>query len=136
MPILRLTCIFLYIDPIFVVSLIVSMIVSTARILKYAQPLDSLNYCCFFSIALQINNSFMKLYFTTDIVPLMHLLSHCTYIPALICTSALLILVAKSEANVKTNRMITTKWAYHRRRSFTSNYFIFLKVLFQFQNLL
>ena len=43
---------------------------------------------------------------------------------------------AISEANVKTNRMVTTKWAYHRERSFTSNYFIFLKILFQFKNLL
>ena len=41
---------------------------------------------------------------------------------------------AISEANVKTNRMVTTKWAYHRERSFASNYFIFLKVLFQFIN--
>ena len=43
---------------------------------------------------------------------------------------------AISEANVKTNRIVTTKWAYHRERSFASNYFIFLKVLFQFKNLL
>ena len=43
---------------------------------------------------------------------------------------------AISEANVKTNRMVTTKWAYHRERSFASNYFIFLKVFFQFKNLL
>ena len=43
---------------------------------------------------------------------------------------------AISEANVKTNRMVTTKWAYHRERSFASNYFIFLKALFQFKNLL
>ena len=43
---------------------------------------------------------------------------------------------AISEANVKTNRMVTTKWAYHRERSFASSYFIFLKVLFQFKNLL
>ena len=43
---------------------------------------------------------------------------------------------AVSEANVKTNRMVTTKWAYHRERSFASNYFIFLKILFQFKNLL
>ena len=43
---------------------------------------------------------------------------------------------AISEANVKTNRVVTTKWAYHRERSFASNYFIFLKVLFQFKNLL
>ena len=43
---------------------------------------------------------------------------------------------AISEANIKTNRMVTTKWAYHRERSFASNYFIFLQVLFQFKNLL
>ena len=43
---------------------------------------------------------------------------------------------AISEASVKTNRMVTTKWVYHRERSFASNYFIFLKVLFQFKNLL
>ena len=40
---------------------------------------------------------------------------------------------AISEANVKTNR-ITTKWAYHKERRLTSNYFIFLKALFQFKN--
>ena len=32
--------------------------------------------------------------------------------------------------------MVATKWAYHSEPSFTSNYFIFLKVLFQFKNLL
>ena len=32
--------------------------------------------------------------------------------------------------------MVTTKWAYHREPSFASNYFIFLKVFFQFKNLL
>ena len=32
---------------------------------------------------------------------------------------------AKSEANVTTNRMVTTKWAYHRKQGFTSNYFFF-----------
>ena len=35
--------------------------------------------------------------------------------------------------------MVTTKWAYHRERSFDSNYLKvtnFLKVLFQFKNLL
>ena len=41
-----------------------------------------------------------------------------------------------SEANVETNRIVTTKWAYHRELSFASNYFIFLKVLCQFKNLL
>ena len=32
---------------------------------------------------------------------------------------------AISEANVKTNRVVTTKWAYHREGSFASNYFKF-----------
>ena len=44
--------------------------------------------------------------------------------------------IAISEANVKTNRIATTKWDYHRERSFANDYFIFLKVLFQFKNLL
>ena len=41
-----------------------------------------------------------------------------------------------SEANVKTNRMMSTKWTYYKKRSFASNYFVFLKILFQFKNLL
>ena len=40
------------------------------------------------------------------------------------------------EANVKTNRMVTTKWTYHKERSSASNYFIFLKILLQFNSLL
>ena len=43
---------------------------------------------------------------------------------------------AISEANVKTNRMVSTKWTYHKERSFASNYFIVLKILFQFKDLL
>ena len=43
---------------------------------------------------------------------------------------------AISEANVKINRMVSTKWTYQKERSFASNYFIFLKILFQFKNLL
>ena len=43
---------------------------------------------------------------------------------------------AISEANIKTNKVVTTKWIYHEERSFASNYFIFLKILFQFKNLL
>ena len=41
-----------------------------------------------------------------------------------------------SDANVKTNRMATSKWTYHKEWSFVSNssYFIFLENLFQFQN--
>ena len=37
-----------------------------------------------------------------------------------------------SEANIKTNRIATTKWTYHKEWSFASNYFIFLENLFQF----
>ena len=43
---------------------------------------------------------------------------------------------AISEAKIKANRMVTTKWVYHREWSFASNYFIFLKAFFQFKNLL
>ena len=39
---------------------------------------------------------------------------------------------ALSEANVKKNRMATTKWDYHNEWSFGSNCFIFLENLFQF----
>ena len=39
---------------------------------------------------------------------------------------------ASSEANVKTNRMETTKWTCHEEWSFASNDFIFLENLFQF----
>ena len=39
---------------------------------------------------------------------------------------------ALSEANVKTNRMTTIKLTYHKEWSFASDYFIFLKNLFQF----
>ena len=37
---------------------------------------------------------------------------------------------AISEASVKTNRMVTTKWIYHKERIFASNYFIFWKFCF------
>ena len=39
---------------------------------------------------------------------------------------------AISEVNVKSNRIVSTKWTYHKEQSF--NYFIFLKILFQFMN--
>ena len=32
---------------------------------------------------------------------------------------------AISKANFKTNKMVSTKWTYHKERSFASNYFIF-----------
>ena len=43
---------------------------------------------------------------------------------------------AISKANVKKNRIVSTKWIHHKERSFDSNYFIPLKILFQFKNLL
>ena len=36
------------------------------------------------------------------------------------------------EANVKTNRMVTTKWTYYKEGGFASNCFIFLEILLQF----
>ena len=39
---------------------------------------------------------------------------------------------ALSEANVKTNRMATTKLTHHREQSFASKCFIVLENLFQF----
>ena len=39
---------------------------------------------------------------------------------------------ALSEANVKTNRMATTKLTNHKEWTFTSNSFVFLENLFQF----
>ena len=38
-----------------------------------------------------------------------------------------------SEAHVTTNRIVSTKWTYQKERSLASNYFIFLKNLFQFK---
>ena len=43
---------------------------------------------------------------------------------------------AISEADVKTNKLVTTKWTHHKERSFASSYFNFLKILYQFKNLL
>ena len=34
---------------------------------------------------------------------------------------------AITEANVKTNRMVTTKWTYRKEQSFASSYFIFFE---------
>ena len=42
---------------------------------------------------------------------------------------------ALSEANVKANRMGSTKLTYHNERSFASYHFPFSKILFQFMNL-
>ena len=43
---------------------------------------------------------------------------------------------ALSEANVKTNRMVSKKWTYYKERSFASDYFILLNTLFPFKSLL
>ena len=43
---------------------------------------------------------------------------------------------AISLADVETNTMVTTKWTYHKEWSFSSNYFILFRILFQFKNLL
>ena len=43
---------------------------------------------------------------------------------------------AISGAHVKTNSMVSAKWTYQKERSFANNYFIFLKILFKFKNLL
>ena len=43
---------------------------------------------------------------------------------------------AISEANVKTNTMVSTKCTYHKERSFARKPFFFLKIFFQFKNLL
>ena len=42
----------------------------------------------------------------------------------------------RSQYYTKKNRMGSTKWSYHKGRSFASNCFIFLKILFQLKNLL
>ena len=39
---------------------------------------------------------------------------------------------AMSEANVKTNRIVSTKWTYHKERSFAINHFIFFNFFFNF----
>ena len=43
--------------------------------------------------------------------------------------------IALSETNVKTDRIGSTKWTYRKKQSFANNYFIFLKILLQFKNL-
>ena len=43
---------------------------------------------------------------------------------------SLLYLIGISEVNVKINSMVSTKWMYHKEPSFSSNYFIFLNILF------
>ena len=35
-----------------------------------------------------------------------------------------------SEANIKANRMVSTKWTHHKERSFACNYFFFWKLCF------
>ena len=42
---------------------------------------------------------------------------------------------ALSEVNVKTNRMASTRWPYHKEQSLASNYFSFSKILFPFKGI-
>ena len=42
---------------------------------------------------------------------------------------------ALSKANLKTNRMGSTKLTHHKEQSFASNHFPFWNILFQFRNL-
>ena len=48
--------------------------------------------------------------------------------------------ITVSEVNVKTNRMVSKKWTYngmeHKVRSFDSNFFSFLEILFKLKNFL
>ena len=41
-----------------------------------------------------------------------------------------------SGVNIKPNKMGPTKWTYHEEQHFANNCFIFLKILFQYKNLL
>ena len=64
-------------------------------------------------------------------------LFHKTGVPSLVETTEIentsfSFKTALSEANVKTNRMATTKRTYHKEWRFSSNYFIFFENLFQF----
>ena len=43
--------------------------------------------------------------------------------------------IAISESTIKTNRLGSIKWTYHKRRNFASNYFIFLKIRFRYKKL-
>ena len=47
-----------------------------------------------------------------------------------------LIIVESLQCILKTNRMVSTKWTFNKELSFASNYFIFLKILFQFKGAL
>ena len=44
--------------------------------------------------------------------------------------------IVVSEANVEANRKVSTKWTYHREGRIASNSSTFLKILFQFKNIL
>ena len=44
--------------------------------------------------------------------------------------------IAPSKANVKTNRIRSTKWTYNKDQGFSSDYFISLKIKFEYKSLL
>ena len=42
-------------------------------------------------------------------------------------------IISIQNCHIKTNKALSTKWTYHKERSFASSYFIFSKILFQFK---
>ena len=87
-----------------------------------------------------INENFKRFQyfnFQTDFLEIFKKLEHCFLVESTkIVNASFPYKTAISEANVKTNRMVTTKWTYRKERNFASNHFIFLKILFQFKKLL
>ena len=64
-------------------------------------------------------------------------LEHCFLVESTKIENAIFLYkTALSEANVKTNRMVSAKWNYHKERCIDSNYFTFLEILFQYKNFL
>ena len=87
-----------------------------------------------------INENFKRFQyfnFETDFLEIFKKLEHCFLVESTkIVNASFPYKTAISEVNVKTNRMVTTKWPYRKERNFASNHFIFLKILFQFKKLL
>ena len=63
-------------------------------------------------------------------------LEHCFLVESTkIEKTTLLYKAGLAEDSVKTNWILSKKTSYHKERSFASNYFICVKILFQFKNL-
>ena len=58
-----------------------------------------------------------------------------TFFKTKIETASFLYKTAMSKANFKTNRMVSSKWTYHKERSFASSYFIFLNFVSVYETL-